>query len=153
MQLPSLWSLRQKFVRWSASVGARSVPRHACTFDLKNCYSWLHMPHEAWGTFRVPSPLGVCDVRTLPFGWKLPPPICQHVVARHMSEAFAYMPPPLGLPYGYTPDFDHCLDDVLVVMGNSCGWLRRCMQLVSAIMVSKGYKVSDKSVLELTDFV
>ena len=153
MQLPSLSPLCQKFVRWSASVGARLVPRHACTFDLKNCYSSLHMPHEAWGTFRVPSPLGVCDLWTLLFGCKMSPPICQRVVARHIGAAFAYMPPPLGLPGGYTPDFDHYLDDVLVVMENNCDWLRQCMRLVSAVMVSKGYKVSDKSVLEPTDFV
>ena len=28
---------------------------------------------------------------TLPFGWKLSPPTCQRVVARHIGETFACM--------------------------------------------------------------
>ena len=38
-------------------------------------------------------------------------------------------------------------------MENNRDWLRQCMRLVSAVMVSKGSQVSDKSVLEPTDFV
>ena len=92
---------------------------------------------EAWGTFRVQSPQGVCDLRTLPFGWKLSPPICQEVVGRHLREAFDLMPPPPPhLPDGFRPDNDHYLDDLLVVMENDPGWLR------SAAMRGKGYRVS-----------
>ena len=94
MQLPNMWSLRQKFVRRGSEPSGRNVPRHACTFDLRNCFTSLRLPPEAWGTFRVQSPQGVCDLRTLPFGWKLSPPICQEVVGRHLREAFALMPPP-----------------------------------------------------------
>ena len=106
MNLPNMWSLRQKFIRWSADPKARHVPRHACTFDIKNCFTSLCLPQQAWGTFRVQSPGGVCDLRTLPFGWKLSPPICQKVVARHLQESFKLMPPPPELPPDFVPDHD-----------------------------------------------
>ena len=63
------------------------------------------------------------------------------------------MPPPLEVPSGYRPNYDHYLDDVLVVMENSCEGLRACMQLVSQVMVAKGYLVSNKSVLSPTTYV
>ena len=53
MQLPNMWSLRRKFVRWGSEPSGRNVPRHACTFDLRNCFTSLRLPPEAWGTFRV----------------------------------------------------------------------------------------------------
>ena len=148
MNLPNMWSLLQKFIRWSADPKARHVPRHACTFDIKNCFTSLCLPQQAWGTFRVQSPNGVCDLRTLPFGWKLSPPICQKVVARHLQESFKLMPPPPELPPDFLPNYDHYLDDVLVVMEANKEWLRACMRLLCAGMRSKGYHVSDKSVLD-----
>ena len=154
MQLPNMWSMRRKFVRWGSEPSGRNVPRHACTFDLRSSFTSLRLPPEAWGTFRVQSPQGVCDLRTLPFGWKLSPPICQEVVGRHLREAFAVMPPPPPhLPAGFTPDKDHYLDDLLVVMEDDPRWLRSCMRLVSAAMRGKGYQVSDKSVLEPATWV
>ena len=130
---------------WVSSLSGGSVPRHACTFDLRNFFT---LPPEARGTFRVQSPQGVCDLRTLPFEWKLSPPICQEVVGRHLGGAFDVTPPPPHLPVSYRPDRDHYLDDLLVVMENDPGWLRSCMQLVSAAMRGQGNQVSEKSVLE-----
>ena len=154
MQLPNMWSLRQKFVRLGSVPSGRKTPRHACTFDLRNCFTSLQLPPEAWGTFRVQSPQGVCDLRTLPFGWKLSPPICQEVVGRHLREAFDLMPPPPPhLHDSFRPDRDHYLDYLLVVMENDPGWLRSCMQLVSAVLRGKGYQVSEKSVLEPATWV
>ena len=153
MRLPNMWSSRQKFVRWGSSLSGRNVPRHACTFELRNCFTSLQLPPEAWGTFRVQSPQGVYDLRTLPFGWKLSPPICQEVVGRHLGEVFDLMPPPPHLPASYRPDRDHYLDELLVVMENDPGWLRSCLQLVFAAMRGKGYQVSEKSVLEPATWV
>ena len=101
MQLPNMWSPREKFVRWGSAPSGSKVPRHACTFDVRNSFASLRLPPEAWGTFRLQSPQGVCDLRTLPFGWKLSPLICQEVVGRHLREAFDLMPtPPHHLPEG-----------------------------------------------------
>ena len=145
-----MWSLRQKFVHWGSIPSRRNIPRHACTFDLRNCFTSLQLPREAWGTFRVQSPQGVCDLRTLPFRWKRSPPISQEVVGRHLKEAFDLMPPPPQLLDNFRPDRDHYPDDLSVVMENDPVWLRSCMQLVFAAMRGKGYQVSEKSVLEPT---
>ena len=78
------------------------------------------------------SPQGVCDLRTLPFGWKFSPTVCQEVVGRHLREAFDLIPPPPPphVPDSFRPDKDHYLDDLLVVMENDPSWLRSCMRLV-----------------------
>ena len=83
-------------------------------------YSFRLRPRELFVSNR---PM-VYDLRTLPFGWKLPPPpICPEVVGRHLQEAFDLMPPPPHLPMSYRPDRDHYLDDLLVVVENDKGWL------------------------------
>ena len=116
MCLPNMWTLCQKFVKWGSSVKGKHTPRHACTFDLRNYFSSLHLPYEAWGTFPVQSPQGVCDLRTLPFGWKLSPPLCQEVVAKHTKQAFDLMPQPPNLPVDLRLGCDHYLDNLLVVV-------------------------------------
>ena len=42
--------------------------------------------------FRVVGDQGIFDLRSLPFGWKLCPPICAAVVGRHLQTAFSVMP-------------------------------------------------------------
>ena len=82
-----------------------------------------------------------------------PPPLCQAVVATHMRQAFDLMPPPAELLVHFRPDYDHYLDDILVVMEDKREWLRSYMRLVLAAMHAKCYRVSDKSVLEPTTWV
>ena len=39
MRLPNMWFLRQKFIRWGSTLSGRNVPSHACTFDLRSCFT------------------------------------------------------------------------------------------------------------------
>ena len=45
-------------------------------------------------------------------------------------------------------EYDHYLDDVLVVREGSPQWLRDCMQWLAKFMEAEGYLVSPKSVLK-----
>ena len=66
------------------------------------------------------------DLRSLPFGWKLSPPLCQAVVGNHVRRAFDIMTS--GMPGAEVVEYDHYLDDVLVVKEGPPQWLRDCMQ-------------------------
>ena len=85
------------------------------TCDLTNGYPSLKLPQSVRGTFRVQGSETVCDLRSLPSGWRFSPPICQEVVAGVLNRLLQQMPLPFG--YGSWSDiqFDHYLDDLLFV--------------------------------------
>ena len=116
MVLPNLHTLRHKFIRWAAMPRSASPHRWLIKLDLTNCFPSLRLPESAWGTFRVQGPAdSTCDLRSLPFGWKLSPAICQEVVGRSVATSLSCMPGPQPNTDGSTVDYDHYLDDLLFV--------------------------------------
>ena len=71
----NMWSLRRRLISWKGSRHVQNLDIFACTFDLSNGFTSLRLPLQAWGTFRVQGEgAEVYDLRSLPFGGKLPPP-------------------------------------------------------------------------------
>ena len=92
MRLSDMWSLHRQLLAWKGSKDAHALNVFACTFDLRNCFTSLCLPPQAWGTFRVQGEGDdLYDLRSLPFGWKLSPPLCQAVVGTHVRQAFDIM--------------------------------------------------------------
>ena len=144
MRLPNMWSLRRRLLFWK---GSRHLNIYACTFDLSNCFTSLRLPPHAWGTFWVQGAgADMFDLRSLPFGWKLSPPICQSVVGAHVRQAFDILVSTMGSPD--VVEYDHYLDDVPVVREGPPNWLCDCMIWLAKFMQAEGYLVSPKSVLE-----
>ena len=147
MRLPNMWSVRRRLLFWKGSRHVQGLHIYACTFDLSNYFTSLRLPPHAWGTFRVQGEgADMFDLRSLPFGWKLSPPICQSVVGAHVRQAFDILVSTMGSPD--VVEYDHYLDDVLVVREGPPQWLRDCMVWLAKFMQAKGYLVSPKSVLE-----
>ena len=86
------------------------------------------------------------DLRSLPFGWKLSPPICRSVLGTYVRQAFDILVSTMGNPD--VVEYDHCLDDVLVVWEGPPQWPRDCMISLAKFMQAEGYLVLPKSVLE-----
>ena len=86
------------------------------------------------------------DLRLLPFGWKLSPPLWQAVVGNHVCRAFDIMTS--GMPAAEIVEYDHYLDNVPVVREGPPQWLRVCMQWLAIFIEAEGYLVSLESVLE-----
>ena len=63
------------------------------------------------------------------------------------------MPPPPEQRDCYKPNYEHHLDDALVVVEDNAPWLQSCMAMVSRVMQAKGYQVLDKSILAPTTWV
>ena len=61
------------------------------------------------------------DLRSLPFGWKLSPPLCRAVVGNHVRQAFDIMTS--AMPAAEIVEYDHYLDDVLVVREGPPQWV------------------------------
>ena len=89
----------------------------------------------------------MCDIRSLPFGWKLSPAICQEVVARSVNQCLTCIPLPLPNADGSLVDYDHYLDDLLFVQEDR-EWLRVCGGMLLALLRDQGYIISHKSQLE-----
>ena len=154
IRLPNMWSLRKRLLTWKGSKDAHALNIFACTFELRNCFTSLRLPPQAWGTFRVQGEGGdMYDLRSLTFGWKLSPPLCQVLVGKNVRQAFDIMTS--GLLVAEIVQDDHYLDDVLVVREGPPQWLRDCMQWprdcmqwLAKFVEAEGYFVSPKSVLE-----
>ena len=147
MRLPNMWSLRRQLLAWKGSKDAHALNIFACTFDLSNCFTSLRLPPQARSTFRVQGEgADLYDLRSLPFGWELSPPLCQAVVGTHVRQAFDIMTS--GMSAAEIVEYDHHLDDVLVVREGPPQWLWDCMQWLAKFMEAEGYLVSPKSVLE-----
>ena len=92
MRLPKMWSLHRRVLAWKGSKDAHALNLFACTFDLSNGSTSLRLPTQSRGTVRVEGEGGdMYDLRSLPFGWKLSPPLCQAVVGNHVRQAFDMM--------------------------------------------------------------
>ena len=107
----------------------------------------MRVPEEVWGTFRVQGPDGVYDLRSLPFGWKLSPPICRHVVGEHVRQALTSFPPPAGYDSTLEVPHDHYLDDLILVESDPDS-LRACGRWLLAVLVLAGFVISKKSMVE-----
>ena len=148
MVLPNLHTLRSKFIRWAAMPRSASPDRWLIKLDLTNCFPSLRLPESAWGTFRVQGPdESTCDLRSLPFGWKLSPAICQEVVGRSVTASLACMPHPRPNTDGSAVDYDHYLDDLLFVQEDR-PWLEMCGRMLPRVLQHQGYIISQKSQLE-----
>ena len=147
MSLPTLYSLARRFVKWASDSKLRRKQRFVITVDLTNCFPSMRVPEEVWGTFRVQGPDGVYDLRSLPFGWKLSPPICQHVVGEHVRQALTSFPPPAGYDSALEVPHDHYLDDLILVESDP-DWLRACGRWLLAVLVLAGFVISKKSMVE-----
>ena len=86
----------------------------------------------------------MCDIRSLPFGWKLSPAMCQEVVARSVNQCLTCIPLPLPNADGSLVDYDHYLDDLLFVQEDR-EWLRVCGGMLPALLRDQGYIISHKS--------
>ena len=146
MKLPNLFTLREKFVDGAVQRRPRSNDRFMVKLDLTNCYPWLKLPPEAWGGFRVQGSCGVY-LRSLPFGWRLSPPICQETVAGFLHQLVRQLPLPKGYDSGDEVDFDHYLDDLLFVESDK-EWLSVCDPPLADYLRIEGFVISQKSVLE-----
>ena len=137
MRLPNMWSLRRRLLAWKGSRGAHALNVFACTFDLSNCFTSLCLLPQAWGTFRVQGEgADLYDLCSLPFGWKSSPPLCQAVVGTHVRQVFDIITS--GMPAAKIVEYDHYLDDVLVVREGPPQWLRDCMQWLAKFMEVEG---------------
>ena len=116
-------------------------------WDLTNCYPSLKLSSKARGSFRVQGTNGVSDLRSLPFGWRFSPPICQETVAGILGEVLRRMPLPAGYLSWDEVEFDHYLDDLLFVEEDK-EWLMVCGPLLADYLRIEGFVISQKSVLE-----
>ena len=102
-----------------ARLGPSSVlVRGLIKLDLTNCYPSLKLPQNARGSFRVWGTKGVSDLRSLPFGWRFSPPICQETVEVILQRVLRKMPLLAGYVSWDDVDFDHYLDD----LSSDCLW-------------------------------
>ena len=148
MILPNLHTLRHKFIRWAAMPRSAAPSRWLIKLDLTNCFPSLKIPESAWGTFRVQGPAdSTCDLRSLLFGWKLSPAICQEVVGRSVAAGLSCMPAPRPNTDGSAIDYDHYLDDLLFVQEDR-PWLEMCGRMLPEILQLQGYIISHKSQLQ-----
>ena len=83
----------------------------------------------------------MCDIRSLPFGWKLSPAICQEAVAGSVNHCLDCIPPPLPNTDGSLVDYDHYLDDLLFVQEDR-EWLRTCGGMLPVLLQNQGYIIS-----------
>ena len=144
MKLPNL--LCEKFLSWSVQRRARQRDRYLVKLDLTNCYPSLKLPMKAWGSFRVQGSEGVSDLRSLPFGWRFSPPICQETVTAVLQRVLRRMPLPQGYESWDDVDYDHYLDDLLFVETDR-EWLEACGPLLARYLQIEGFIISQKSVL------
>ena len=75
-----------------------------------------------------------------------PRPCARQWWGNHVRQAFDIMTS--GMPTAEIVEYDHYLDDVLVVREGPPQWLRDRMQWLAKFMEAEGYLVSPKSVLE-----
>ena len=68
------------------------------------------------------------------------------MVGTHVRQAFDILTSGMGAPD--IVEYDHYLDDVLVVREGPPQWLRDCMTWLAKFMQAEGYLISSKSVLE-----
>ena len=115
--------------------------------DLANWYPSLRPPQTIWGTFRLQGSETICDLRSLPFGWRFSPPICQEVVAGVLNRLLQQMPLPAGYESWTDVQFDDYRDDLLFVESDK-DWLSMCGGLLPQYLRIEGFVISKKSVLE-----
>ena len=97
MVVPNLHSLRHKFMCWVALPRGMSPETFLLKLQLTNCFPSLKIHSFAWGTFRVQGPgETVCDLCSLPFGWKLSRAIYQEAVGHSVMDCLNYMPLPVA---------------------------------------------------------
>ena len=146
MRLPNLFTLRKKFLDWTVQPQAGACAWFLVKLDLTNCRPSLVLPEAVWGTFRIQGVQGVRDLRTLPFGWRFSPVVCQEVVADILSKILRQLPLPAGYSDWDEVDFDHYRDDLLFVEEDR-EWLECCGPLLAKYLRIEGFVVSQKSVL------
>ena len=115
MKLHNLFTLRDKFLHWTVQYRAKSVDSYLVKLDLTDCYPSLKLPSQVWGSFRVQGYARVSDLCSLPLGWRFSSPICQETVAAILYRLLRQMPLSSGYGLLEEVDFNHYLDDLLLV--------------------------------------